>query len=134
MRADDLNASVKELAGDEFTCKDLRTWNATVLAAVGLAAAAARDGVPPGEAARRRMVNQAIKDVAEHLGNTPAVARSAYVDPRVVERFDDGRTILRSLRRTGAAAAAPGSVDDRVRAVLDRAVVRLIAGYGATTR
>jgi DNA topoisomerase I len=126
VRAEDLNATVKELAGEQYTCKDLRTWNATVLAAMRLAAAEAQDRIPAGAAARRRVVSQTIKEVSEHLGNTPAVARSAYVDPRVVERFEAGRTILAALRRTDAATAAPGPIDDADRTVIDRAVVRLI--------
>ena len=87
VRAADLNAAVKELAGEEYTCKDLRTWNATVLAAVTLAAGTAESGVPKSERTRKRVVNQAVEQVSEHLGNTPAVARSSYIDPRVLEQF-----------------------------------------------
>ena len=87
MRAEDLNAAVKELAGEEYTCKDLRTWNATVLAAVTLAAGTAESGIPRAERTRKRVVNQAVAQVSEHLGNTPAVARSSYIDPRVLEQF-----------------------------------------------
>ncbi|MBN9107611.1 MAG: DNA topoisomerase IB [Pseudonocardia sp.] len=121
----DLNAAVKELAGDEMTCKDLRTWNATVLAAVELAARS-RDGIPDAERARNRQVTQTMNAVSDHLGNTPAVARASYVDPRVVERYEDGRTILRALRRVGDVTSEGGSVDGRSRDILDRAVVRLI--------
>jgi DNA topoisomerase IB len=126
VRAEDLNAAVKELAGDRFTCKDLRTWNATVLAAVELAAAVAKDGVPSAERARKRVANQAIKQVAEHLGNTPTVARASYVDPRVLERFEEGRTVLTALRRLGDEPTGTDLADDASRAVLDRAVVRLL--------
>lgn len=122
VRAEDLNAGVKELAGEEYTCKDLRTWNATVLCAVTLAAAAADDGVPGSERARRRLVRNAITTVAEHLGNTPTVARASYVDPRVLERFDHGATVLPALRRAGS----PDPSDDAGRAVLEQAVVRLL--------
>ena len=73
----DLNGAVKELAGEDYTCKDLRTWNATVLAAVVLAAGAAEKGVPGSERGRRRIVTGAVKQVSEHLGNTPTVARSS---------------------------------------------------------
>jgi len=121
----DLNAAVKELAGAEMTCKDLRTWNATVLAAVDLAARS-RDGVPDAQRARTREVRRTMEAVSDHLGNTPAVARASYVDPRVVERYEDGRTILRALRRVGDVTSEAGSVDARSRDVLDRAVVRLI--------
>jgi DNA topoisomerase I len=121
VRAEDLNRAVKELAGEEYTAKDLRTWNATVLAAVMLAAAAA-DGVPRTARARKRVVTAAIKDVSEHLGNTPTVARASYVDPRVVERFEEGRTVLAALRGAGR----PDPADDAGRAVVERAVVRLL--------
>jgi DNA topoisomerase I len=122
----DLNAAVKELAGEQYTCKDLRTWNATVLAAVTLAAGVAESGMPTSQRARKRVVTGAIKAVSEHLGNTPTVARSSYVDPRVVERFEEGRTILRALQDVDTAATAPDRMDDASRAAVERAVVRLI--------
>jgi DNA topoisomerase IB len=123
----DLNVAVKELAGEEYTCKDLRTWNATVLAAVALAAGSAEAGVPGTVRARKKVVTAAVKQVSEHLGNTPTVARSSYVDPRVIERFEDGRTVLPALQKLeGCEAGLP--VDDASRAVLERAVVELITG------
>ncbi|WP_219414294.1 DNA topoisomerase IB [Pseudonocardia nigra] len=127
VRAEDLNAVVKELMGEPYTCKDLRTWNATVLAAVTLAAGVAQGGVPEKERARKRVVNRAIKEVSEHLGNTPTVARSSYVDPRVLERFEEGRTVLRALRSLESGSAVPDLTDDSTRAAVERAVVRLIA-------
>ena len=126
MRTADLNGAVKELAGEEYTCKDLRTWNATVLAAVALAAGAAEKGVPGSERGRKRLVTAAVKQVAEHLGNTPTVARSSYVDPRVLDRFDDGRTVLAALKKLDG--AVPVSGDDAGRATLERAVVKLLEG------
>jgi len=119
--ADDLNVAVKELIGKRYTAKDLRTWNATVLAAVTLAGVAA-DGIPTAQRARARLVTAAMNEVAEHLGNTPTVARSSYVDPRVITRFEDGRTLLPTLRRRSLS----DPLDDDGRAVLDRAVVRLL--------
>jgi DNA topoisomerase-1 len=105
--AQDVNERLHELVGDEFTVKDLRTWNATVLAAVILAG---RKG--GGQTAVRQM----YKEVASHLGNTPAIARKSYVDPRVVAAFERDRTIrpstdlerversvARLLGRTGSA-------------------------------
>src|SRR3954470_3961397 len=127
VRTADLNGAVKELAGEEYTCKDLRTWNATVLAAVALAANTAQEGVPRNVRGRKRVVTAAVKQVSEHLGNTPTVARSSYVDPRVLERFDAGRTVLPVLQKLeGCEAGLPA--DDASRAVLERAVVDLIAG------
>ncbi len=123
----DLNGAVKELAGEEYTCKDLRTWNATVLAAVALAAGAAEKGVPGSERGRKRIVTGAVKQVSEHLGNTPTVARSSYVDPRVLERFAEGHTVLPALQKLeGCEAGLPA--DDATRAVLEHAVVELLKG------
>jgi DNA topoisomerase IB len=126
VRAEDLNVAVKEVAGEEFTCKDLRTWNATVLAAVTLAAGVAQGGVPEKERARKRVVNRAIKQVSEHLGNTPTVARSSYIDPRVLERFEEGRTVLPALRSMANGSMVPDLTDDDTRATVETAVVRLI--------
>jgi DNA topoisomerase IB len=115
---------VKELAGDRYTCKDLRTWNATVLAAVALAGAVAQEGrVPESQRARAKVVRAAVDTVSDHLGNTPTVARASYVDPRVIEKFDEGRTVLVALRRLGGGTDMS---DDRSRAAVERAVVRLI--------
>jgi DNA topoisomerase-1 len=127
VRAEDLNAAVKELIGEQYSCKDLRTWNATVLAAVALAARAARGGVPERERTRKRVVNRALEEVATHLGNTRTVARSSYVDPRVIERFDEGRTVVPALQRLENGSSAPDLTDDITRAAVERAVVRLIA-------
>jgi DNA topoisomerase IB len=131
VRAEDLNAAVKELIGDQFSCKDLRTWNATVLAAVTLAARVAQDGVPEKERARTRVVNRALDDVAAHLGNTPAIVRSSYVDPRVIERFEDGHTVLRALRGLRNGSSVADLTEDGTRAAVERAVVRLIASDAA---
>jgi DNA topoisomerase I len=126
VRAEDLNAAVKELIGQQYSCKDLRTWNATVLAAVTLAAGVAHGGVPEKERARKRVVNRAIEEVSTHLGNTPTVARSSYVDPRVIERFEEGRTVLRALQRLEDGSSMPDLTDDATRAAVERAVARLI--------
>ena len=82
----------------DATAKDFRTWHATVLAAAALA-----ETDEPGEtkASRKRAVSAAMKEVAEFLGNTPALARTSYVDPRVVDAYEEGRTI------GGHHAAAP---------------------------
>jgi DNA topoisomerase I len=75
--------------GEEFSAKDFRTWHGTVLAAVELA----REETPPSKAGVERAIRAAIKHVAERLGNTPAVCRSSCIDPRVLDRFRDGKTI-----------------------------------------
>ena len=89
VRSSDINDYVQEHLGNEFSAKDFRTWVGTVLAAVGLAN---EDG-GESETSRKRAVASVVKDVAEHLGNTPAVARSAYIDPRLVDRFERDDTI-----------------------------------------
>jgi DNA topoisomerase IB len=72
------------------SAKDFRTWNATVLAAVALSVSGLRQDTKTG---RKRVIVRAIKEVAGYLGNTPAVARASYIDPRVFDRFNDGLTI-----------------------------------------
>jgi DNA topoisomerase-1 len=92
VRSSDVNDYIKESVGEEHSAKDFRTWNATVLAAVVLAASAReRDMATKG--ARARAKRDAVKQVARFLGNTPAVCRAAYIDPRVFDRLDGGLTI-----------------------------------------
>ena len=119
--AEDVNARLKELAGDEFSAKDLRTWNATLLAAVALAQGAA-SGIPTSKRGRAREINVALDEVAEHLGNTRAVARASYVDPRVLEHYAEGRTILAAVRRAGTYDL----VDEDMRIRLERALLRML--------
>ena len=111
-----VNEYLRETTGAEITAKDFRTWHATVLAAVSLASTD-----EPGEsvASRRRAVRQAMTEVAEYLGNTPAIARSSYVDPRVVDLYEDGTTIAAAVRRTYASA-------DERQLALERAVLRML--------
>jgi DNA topoisomerase-1 len=77
--------------GQGFTSKDFRTWAGTLICACALA----RAGVEASESAalKKRKVGQAIKETAEVLGNTPAVCRSAYICPEVLNRFDRGQVI-----------------------------------------
>ena len=86
----DVGQYVKLRLGDDASAKDFRTWHATVLAARGLAAAGP---APRSDRARRSVVTQVVKDVAEELGNTPAVCRASYIDPRVVDLWERGETI-----------------------------------------
>ncbi|MEU5219668.1 DNA topoisomerase IB [Streptomyces sp. NPDC020807] len=99
VRAEDLNAYLRERSGRDITAKDFRTWHATVLAAVALAVSArAADGT---KRTRSRAVTRAVREVADYLGNTPAVCRASYIDPVVIEHFEDGRTISHALQRLG---------------------------------
>ncbi len=92
LRSGDINAYIKTLLGEEHSAKDFRTWHATVLAAVDIAGAEVH-----GATSRRRLIAATVRHVAEHMGNTPAVARASYIDPRVFERFHQGRTLAPSL-------------------------------------
>lgn len=95
VRADDVNARFRDLVGDEFSIKDLRTWHGTVLAAEAFA----HSPEPTSKTARKRTESAVMKAVAGELGNTPAVARASYVDPRVVHAYRDGLTIAPSIRQ-----------------------------------
>ncbi len=111
-----VNEYVRATTGIEATAKDFRTWHATVLAAAALA-----ESTEPGEskASRKRAVSGAMKEVASFLGNTPTLARSSYVDPRVVDAYEEGRTIERATRRTY-------DTPDERQAALERATLKLI--------
>jgi DNA topoisomerase-1 len=117
--ADDVNAYLKAAIGEAFSAKDFRTWNATVVAAVALAAG---ERAPAGRSARKRQIAAAVREVAEMLGNTPAVARRAYIDPRVFDRFASGWTIRPILEDP----ASLGETSDRRRARIERAVLDLL--------
>jgi len=101
-----LNAYIREHMGPEFTAKDFRTWGGTLIAAIELA----QKELPETETAAKRRIAEVMRKVGEKLGNTPAVARSSYVSPAVVEQYLDGRTIAdfrpRHLRVVGARDAA----------------------------
>jgi DNA topoisomerase-1 len=96
VRSPDINQYLKDHSGLEISAKDFRTWNATVLAARGLAVSFAQHGTKTG---RKRAIVRAIKEVAHYLGNTPAVARASYIDPRVFDRFNDGLVIEPAVDR-----------------------------------
>jgi len=87
--ADDINDYVREVTGGTFTAKDFRTLRGTVAAAESLAAR----GSEKSRSGRQRAIAQAMRDAADALGNTPAVARKSYVDPRVVAHYRKGHTI-----------------------------------------
>ncbi|GAA2174347.1 DNA topoisomerase IB [Arthrobacter parietis] len=88
--ASQLNEFLRQVTGGGFTAKDFRTWQATVVAAMELAR---MDLKATSRTARQKAVAATMRSVAEHLGNTPAIARSSYVDPRVVDRFMSGEAI-----------------------------------------
>jgi len=106
VRSEDINAYLKDATGGDFSAKDFRTWNATALAAVALAVSGESART---KTARKRAVNRAICEVAGYLGNTPAVCRASYIDPRVFDAFDARLTIRPALERV-AADLRPGDL------------------------
>ena len=88
-----LNDYVKIYLGEEFSAKDFRTWGGTLLAAVYFAELDEQHGLPESARAQKRSVSAVMQRVAKQLGNTPAVTRSSYVSPAVVEHYLNGRTI-----------------------------------------
>jgi DNA topoisomerase IB len=102
VRSDDINAYLREVIGVDATAKDFRTWHATVLMAVALAVS---------------------REVADSPGNTPAVARASYVDPRIVDLYDGGSTVLRALEQAGS----DGGEGPFLHGAVERAVLRLLS-------
>ncbi|TDC68199.1 DNA topoisomerase IB [Actinomadura sp. GC306] len=98
----DINAYIREVTAGDFSAKDFRTWHATVLAAVGLAVSV-RAG--DSDTARKRAVVRVVKEVSAYLGNTPAVARASYIDPRIIDLYENGRTIAPALGKLGVETA-----------------------------
>jgi DNA topoisomerase IB len=126
VRSSDINAFIKAQTGADHSAKDFRTWGATVLAAHALAQGhlGARS-----RTARKRVVVWAVKEVARYLNNTPAVCRSSYIDPRVIDAFEGGVVIK---------PAAEAAVEDMHPGLLvihhpgvEAAVLDLITGHEA---
>jgi DNA topoisomerase-1 len=122
VKSTDINEYVKEVTGGDFTAKDFRTWNATVLAAVALAVSGP---AATSKTARKRAISRAVKEVAHYLGNTPAVCRSSYIDSRVFDRYEEGLTIGGAL----VELAADGEEEDElsIQGPIEEAVLELIA-------
>ena len=115
LKSADINAYVKEVTGGDFSAKDFRTWNATVLAAVALAVSG--PAAQSSQRAHKRAIKRAVDEVAHYLGNTAAVARASYIDPRVFDRFDGGLTIggvLTQLGDDGDLASIHGAAEEAV--------------------
>jgi DNA topoisomerase-1 len=128
VKSGDINAYIRDATGGDFTAKDFRTWNASVLAAVSLAVAAAATSAT----GRKRAVAWAMKEVSHWLGNTPAVCRSSYVDPRVVDRYLAGVTVAGALTKLGQGArfghlSTQGAIERAVLDLLDDAPAAAVA-------
>src|SRR5690554_4278690 len=91
VKSDDLNAYIREIMGEEFSAKDFRTWAGTMIAAIAL------DELGVVEKKDQKILDKNIKEavnrVSERLGNTPSVARSSYIDPRIIDDYLQGRTL-----------------------------------------
>ncbi len=120
----DVNAYLREAMGEHFTAKDFRTWAGTLAAGKALA----MQPSPAGDQESRRLVTLCVKATAGLLGNTPAVCRSAYIHPAVIEAFGTGRlppclaeakgelleqAILDFLDALSGQAAAPQALEQR---------------------
>ena len=123
IRSGDINAHLHTLSGGDFTAKDFRTWSATVLASVGLAVST--DVASP--TARKRAVTRVVQEVAHYLGNTPAVCRASYIDPRIIDLYDSGVTIESDLRLLGqdATYGQPATQGE-----IESAVLRMLRASG----
>jgi DNA topoisomerase IB len=112
-----VNAYLADLLGGELTAKDFRTWHATVLAAVALAAS---DEPGDTKASRKRAIKAAVDEVAGYLGNTPTIAKNSYIDPRVLDRYESGSTIDVDPSRY--------RTPERRQAAIEKAVLALLTG------
>jgi len=122
--AADINDYIREVSGGDHTAKDFRTWHATVLAAVGLAVSARA----ASESARKRAIARVVREVADYLGNTPAVARASYIDPLIIRLYEMGHTIAAALGDLGKDSDF-GDLATRGRA--ESAVLKLLAATAA---
>ena len=91
LHSSDVNSYIKTHMGDEFSAKDFRTWGGTLLATTEvLKDTLANDAT---QAARKKFMTKVVKRVARRLGNTPAIARSSYIDPRVFAAYENGKSL-----------------------------------------
>ncbi|MCU1587318.1 MAG: hypothetical protein JWN31_811 [Frankiales bacterium] len=130
VKSQDINAHLRELSGGDFSAKDFRTWSATVLAAVGLAVS--KDAVSSATA-RKRAITRVVQEVSHYLGNTPAVCRSSYIDPRIIDLFDQGVTVAKDLQLLGEGTAygqpaTQGAVEAAVLRLLRAPAAAALAG------
>ncbi|MGY2874430.1 DNA topoisomerase I [Marmoricola sp. URHA0025 HA25] len=112
-----VNLYLRDRTGEDLTAKDFRTWHATVLAAAALAESDERGDT---RASRQRAIKAAVAEVAEFLGNTATIARSSYIDPRVIDLYEDGVTISTASHRRYRDS-------DARQAALERAVRRMLS-------
>lgn len=96
--SEDVNTYLREIAGEEFSAKDFRTWAGTILAAVALRELAEFHSLKEA----KRNVAQAIGGVAKILGNTAAVCRRCYIHPAIIDAYLAGQTIPAARASAGS--------------------------------
>jgi DNA topoisomerase-1 len=118
VRSEDINVYLKDATGDDFSAKDFRTWSATVLCAVALAVSGEVAATKTG---RERAMRRAIKEVAHYLGNTPAVCRASYIDPRVFDAYRGGLVIdvVRATQSADDSVVHQRAVEEAVLDLID---------------
>lgn len=124
----DINLHIKEVMGERFTSKDFRTWAGTLICACALARAGVEAREPA--ASRKKKVVEAIKETAEILGNTPAVCRSAYICPEILNSYERGKVIAQYFE-------SPEELVNHRRPRLhkaERALLRLLKRTGKTEK
>ncbi len=128
VKSHDVNDHLREVTGGDYTAKDFRTWNATVFTAVGLAVSTEAGSSPT---ARKRAVTRVVKEVAQYLGNTPAVCRASYIDPRIIDLYEHGVTVASELPDLGMDTVFG---QPAVQGGLEAAVLRLLRQPSAAQR
>jgi DNA topoisomerase I len=106
-----VNDYIQSIIGKDFTAKDFRTWAGTLLCSIALA----MQGQGPSKAERKRRIRKAITATAEQLGNTPAVCRSSYICPRVIDEYMEGKPfeMLRKTRKGSPVVRVGLSLEER---------------------
>jgi len=133
VRREHINAYIKDVMGERFSSKDFRTWAGTLLCACALAREGGRK--PSSRTEAKRRVAAAVREVAEHLGNTPAVCRASYVFPEVIRRFERGRVIADKIEGVDALVnGSPRALQRCERALLDLLTATSRARRGAVRR
>lgn len=106
-----VNDYIQAIIGKDFTAKDFRTWAGTLLCSIALA----MQGQGASKAERKRRIRKAIAATAEQLGNTPAVCRSSYICPRLIDEYMEGKPFetLRKTRKGKPVARAGLSIEEK---------------------
>jgi len=110
VRSSEINAYIKELTGADVSAKDFRTWHANLLAATALAVSTWQES----RTGREQAIRHAVEEAAHYLGNTPAVCRASYIDPRLFDHYRSGNTVASALQEAVLdEAALPGEAVER---------------------